>query len=501
MAANANSAGAAYFSDFVAPAESVVEAPVIEAPVVEVAPEVPETTATTPTNPSPETPTTEGQNDETLDDLKAKTARCRAAMEEKDRVCKPIRNGTDRSNLAASVVERLSADNGIQAGAGNLAAGATACRNENAVVADVCSEAGDHCQKECNADADSIQAAHPALAIEVRQLGVKCFNSSQDFYAMYGQQALLCEQNRQQAEAVRAATEGGNRTPAASGEMAASGDSGGPAAAGGDMGSASTGSTDYSPSGGGGGGGNMLGMLAGAAAGLGALCLMGTVCEDKDKKKDEDRPVHCQKDEDAYQHSECKDYFLLQCTGYLMAPGCDKFSEYYCGLTSKHSDDDATTPTASTHQAGEGSEFCQVVVATQFCEKKNRETCPSCQQLARINSEGCKKDPYLCSSQMTDDDKKIAQNTCPTDPIFSDPNFLTGGGDDETSDDLPEGDGTSTVAYRTHAASVKIPRGPASEVGHSIGPSVFSQTSDIIKKKCREGKLNNCGSRSYTVDQ
>lgn len=416
---------------------------------------------------------------------------CLAAIQNKDRMCTPTQS-QDRSQMTSEQMEAAGSAEGILQTSQHVAGAATVGAVTNAIVGDDCRAAGERCIEECEKDARPFDVSLPAHAERIREKGRVCKEDAIAKANIYDQQVagnLAARNNALQT----AAAAGG------SGDIAQGGAAEAPASSGG--GSPSAPSSDPAPtSSGGGGGGNMMqGMVLGAAAGLGAMCLMGTLCDDGKKDEDEksaDMPVNCQKDEDAYQKSECKDYFLLQCTGYLSAPGCEDFSPYYCGIS--ESEETSETSTASTYQQGAGSDYCQIVIASQYCERSGREACPSCQNLARMSSDACKENPSVCLPQMTAEDKQMAQNTCPTDPIFSDPQFASGGSSDSNSDSVPEGTGPASFSA---SASSYSHRGPASEVGRAVGPSVFSQTSEVIKKRCLQGRLNNCGMRSFTADE
>lgn len=412
-----------------------------------------------------------------------------------------------------------------------LSSAAATASNVSAQTAVACEQAGNSCKQACDNEATQ-KEANPLTASQgppLRKQGEQCKSIADQLAGDYAQTAAQTAQNSGQA--------------AASGEAA---------------------------KGGSGGGGDMLmGGLLGAGLAVGAMCLMGSICKGDEEKKDgeddgEDggdgeEVVDCATDENAASHASCQDHFLDQCEANPASAECEDFASHYCGLNGETSGgDDTTNPTDVG--AGTGSQFCQIVIATRYCESGDRETCPSCQNLSRMNSPACASNASVCLPQMTTEDKQMAQVMCPTDPIFSNPLFMAdtesgeGTGDDTTTP--PEGtgpsvesfmgDGTTTASvdggggvmggetasdtltgiakkYGSSAASavgsvgsqlsdaarssglvdgVKnfglATRQIASDIAPSVGPSLFSKVSKVIAQKCQAGEVNNCGPRSFT---
>jgi hypothetical protein len=67
---------------------------------------------------------------------------------------------------------------------------------------------------------------------------------------------------------------------------------------------------------------------------------------------------------------------------------------------------------------GLGSDFCRMYQAYKFCQSGSREECPSCRGTASYGSGECISNAAKCLSPA---DLTDAQNKCPTDPIFLDP--------------------------------------------------------------------------------
>jgi hypothetical protein len=179
------------------------------------------------------------------------------------------------------------------------------------------------------------------------------------------------------------------------------------------------------------GSGDMMGMLMGAGIG-GLLGYMMAKKMNEDKKEDEPTPdpdsallptgqLDCSKG-DAYMYGECNAWLEANCAG-STTPACTKFSNRYCGS-------DPAQVKASGGFVGEGlgTAFCKNVAATNFCKVQGRSMCPSCLGLARNNSAACQQDPSLCLAQNSPEQINEAKKTCPTDPAFSDPNYVAGGG-------------------------------------------------------------------------
>lgn len=307
--------------------------------------------------------------------------------------------------------------------------------------------------------------------------------------------------------------------------------------------------------GGGGGGGTMLWGLAGGAVGtLGALCLMGTICGDKDKDKNKEQPIDeakidCNKTEN-HVFQKCESHYLNLCKNHPTGPGCGEFNELYCGIdkreTAAASSSDGLNATSSSPasagstegiakvaaMAGVGSSFCQYQVAVDYCVDSGTEICPSCRQLQAARSPVCQQNPSLCLPGWTDEQKEQAKNYCPTDPMFIVPGAVadsaTGGGTspstgsgtgsggtivgDGTSGTVPIGSGDGQAPTESEnaslnqlsgegtltygVASVRPIRSPASTLRPSLGPTLFQASSQVYQLQCQQGRLDNCGPRA-----
>lgn len=204
------------------------------------------------------------------------------------------------------------------------------------------------------------------------------------------------------------------------------------------------------PSSGGGGMSPMMAGLLGAAAGGLLGYMMGKKKGEKDKEKDKDKVVDengvvdCSKS-GAEAYSDCNDHFVAQCASDPSSSSCQTFSGRYCTGSSSSSTTQTTAPSvidpstggvviASAEDKdikgeGVGSQFCFTSQATSFCAAaSNRASCPSCLQLQTNKAEACKANPSLCLAQNSTADIEAAKTSCPSDPLFSNPNYANGGG-------------------------------------------------------------------------
>lgn len=175
--------------------------------------------------------------------------------------------------------------------------------------------------------------------------------------------------------------------------------------------------------------------------------------------------------EDAYSHTECNDTLVQACMNKYGESRCQNFSNRYCA--------------SATESAGSGlgSYFCKNVNAYKFCQQAGREGCPSCMQLVANKGPNCQVNPTACLLQQSPSDIAKAKQNCPTDPAFSDPNYVSGGG----SILPPNLKGGGAVILPASVSS-----GPASDVQSQSGPSVFSVGSQTLRNRCQAGKLLNC---------
>lgn len=201
--------------------------------------------------------------------------------------------------------------------------------------------------------------------------------------------------------------------------------------------------------GGNGGSGGGMGMLgtAALAAGAGLLgYMMGKKGSSDDKNEDDGAfnpqtgQLNCSKD-DAYEYMDCNTTLASACAAkingnsYASDKLCQNFSNRFCASTSSSSS--AVTTVAATANGpakggvGEGLSqnpgYCQQVLAFNFCQGSGRGECPSCLQLVANRAPACANNPALCLAQNSPEQLNQAKQTCPTDPVFSNPNMITGG--------------------------------------------------------------------------
>lgn len=324
---------------------------------------------------------------------------------------------------------------------------------------------------------------------------------------------------------------------------------------------------------GGGSGGGMSPMMAGllgAALGAGAAMLMNKKKKDKEKDKknpvSEDGTVDCTVD-GSQAYSDCNEHYVEKCIGDLNAEACKSFTNRYCSASGNSNNDSNTTPATSDSGIiiasaedkdikgeGVGTQYCFTAQATNFCATSGRETCPSCLQLETNKADVCKANPALCLAQNSPAEIEAAKNSCPSDPMFSNPNYTAGGGStigDNTGAPDPvlpgqyassstsesiignSGTGNSSSGFGSGSngsdtttsnnnpnrgvgfsgsdselsdpvlpsgvqiASAKktLPSRNPTSVGGAMGPSLFSMSSAIIESRCRKGELAHCAPR------
>ena len=289
--------------------------------------------------------------------------------------------------------------------------------------------------------------------------------------------------------------------------------------------------------------GSMMPALLGAAAGgLAAWMLMK-----KDKKDDEDADsdsallpngqIDCSKD-DAYRYAPCDSNLEATCKAAPDTPNCVNFQARYCGGNIANPPA-VIAPSGGIEGAvgaGVGTAFCKFSLAHNFCKTSGRELCPSCAQLATTKSPACQANPALCLAQNSPDQINQAKNTCPTDPLFSDPAWANGGGSqvppsvagtNPPAVILPQsvggsvdgavregGSGQEVIlpaasGYQTQSAgfgdrlagsgatggaarrAVSSTR-PASDVEGKYGPSLFAVSTNVIKAHCLAHRYPTC---------
>lgn len=429
--------------------------------------------------------------------------------------------GPQGTTLDPSITSALAQPGGMTEVSSRLSAMTSANAEVNANIADQCHRAGTACKEACDQEAQEYRAQQNIqIAQQLEQDGEKCKEVASNLATEYASQAGSDLGNSQQG------ADAADR-------------------------SAATGQ-------GGGNGDMLMGGLLGAGLALGAMCLMGSICEDDEEEAEDGSETVTEGDEEdvdctaegAHSNPDCVDDNLAKCEADPMAEGCKDFSDEYCSI----GPEDETSPT-SVDGMGVGTKYCQLAIAKNFCSPSGRESCPTCQGLERMQSPACENNPSLCLPQMTNEDKEMAQVVCPTDPIFSNPQFMAGsdagGTDNDTIDDgIPEGTGPAVMSGSTTAASYgsgtygaavganatgagrpgsagtgssyqgtspqalggsAVGSGSAysgtrsiasaqvnSEIAPALGPGLFARHSRVIAGKCQAGEVNNCGPRTFT---
>lgn len=410
-------------------------------------------------------------------------ANCDKGIQQMKKACveDPQLTGLDNSML-----DQVLAADSMNSYGGQLSSAAANASNVSAQTAVNCESAGNSCKQACDQDAQketntanslrsnpmtAAQATvHDNNATKLKKQGEQCKGMADQLAGTYAQSAGNLAQNAGQAAGTEAAAQGGSGK---GGEM-------------------------------------LMGGLLGAGLAVGAMCLMGSICKKDDKDKagtdgDEDdsgEDIDCAKDEGAAQHASCQDHFLDQCEANPASPECEDFAGHYCGLGgSSGSTDEETAPT-STAGEGKGSYFCDIVLATRFCGDSAKENCPSCLNLARMNSSHCLTNPVQCLPQMTIEDKKTAQVVCPTDPLFANPTFIADMSSDSAepdADDTSAADGTSIAIQSSAQGSTTTAAVPSSSgVGSTSGVGAYIKkfAKGVSDSVTGNGSENGAGSFS-----
>jgi hypothetical protein len=190
--------------------------------------------------------------------------------------------------------------------------------------------------------------------------------------------------------------------------------------------------------------------------------------EKKDEQQAQKEALKCESNEGA-RYSDCNGYYTANCTSTNMSgANCNEFAQRYCGSASGGGQANANiggaTGAVVVDKGGEGlgSPFCSMYQAYKFCQAGARGGCPSCRGTASFSSPTCQNDPSKCmsSEQLVD-----AQNKCPTDPIFLNPNVQKQIADAKNPEKIAEGTSTS----KTPGAIPPSAAGGASSGGGSSG--------------------------------
>lgn len=321
----------------------------------------------------------------------------------------------------------------------------------------------------------------------------------------------------------------------------------------------------------------MMAGLLGAALGGAAGFMAGKEMEKRDQEKDKDKDKDDDKDvvqddgtvdctaAGAEAYSDCNEYFENKCASALDSEECQNFSARYCSASGTANADSgghnapATSDTGviiasaadkDIQGEGVGTQFCFVSLASSFCKVAGRETCPSCLQLETNKADVCESNPVLCLAQNNPVDIESAKETCPSDPMFSNPDYIAGGGatvpnsdglpdpilpaDGETAaggdagdvaggggdsleSDSGDDNGSSGLQFtsadkvvgssgsfiggtasdvagngRVHSNSESQPARHPTAAGEVMGPSLFSMSSAMIESRCKQHQLAHC---------
>src|SRR5690606_15464582 len=91
--------------------------------------------------------------------------------------------------------------------------------------------------------------------------------------------------------------------------------------------------------------------------------------------------------------------------------------------------------------------------------------CPSCLQLETNKASACASNPVLCMAQNNPTDINAVKNSCPSDPMFSNPEYMAGGGS-KVGDTTGLSDPILPNHFSSSGDSSTVP-GPSSEMAGS----------------------------------
>lgn len=406
--------------------------------------------------------------------------------------CKKL--GTAGMNqYGADMAATAGGDKKMHNGAGGLAAAGAACNGNLAGAATKCEELKKDC-KTCGAE-DKVKACNDGITDQI---------------ALFNSQAASCGQDALGAGAVQ-------NDSAANGPGGSNGSGAG--------------------TGGGGGMGDMMGPLM--MAGLVAAMMMK---DDEEKKPQgpvqsmgalqQNGTVDCSKI-DAYHYRGCNGQLETKCNLNMDDGMCQGFSARFCGpnvglpqppppIPPPPPMPGTILPDPSTYlgAVGEGSAapYCSNVLAWNYCKTSGRDMCPSCLLMAKNKSVACVQNPALCVSQNSQSEIIKAKQTCPTDPIFSNPIYANIGNQTPSTGaptgglpavQLPQNSTTApssgvSTSYAVNSLDTSVnsgysaqsatapARGPASDIQGKFGVNLFRTSSAIYKTRCEQGRLNNC---------
>jgi hypothetical protein len=151
--------------------------------------------------------------------------------------------------------------------------------------------------------------------------------------------------------------------------------------------------------------------LLSAAAMMGAAMIPMLMKKDEEEQQQQqqaqqyegalrpDGTIDCAKN-DAYKYSACDRQMSATCKNAMSDVRCIAFANRYC------------------NSSGAGDQYCNTVVAYQFCSQSGTSQCPSCLQLQADTSSECSADPAKCVFQPSPEIIEGMRAKCPTDPLY-----------------------------------------------------------------------------------
>ncbi len=163
--------------------------------------------------------------------------------------------------------------------------------------------------------------------------------------------------------------------------------------------------------------------------------------------------------EESLTRPECFEVWRARCPSGSADAACLAFAKNFCA--------------PSTPKNGVATSYCSQRVADEFCKSSGRAACLSCLPEAVSARAACNGDGSACRPQYSEAQINQARQSCPTDPVFSDPVFAQ-------SLEKP-------IAIASTTSSSLRP-----EIGAQYGQNLFAVTSSVIRARCEAGRLNNC---------
>lgn len=214
------------------------------------------------------------------------------------------------------------------------------------------------------------------------------------------------------------------------------------------------------------------------------------------KEKEDDKLV-CS-DSSGVRYSDCNDHYVKQCPAQMGSDSCTKFSDRYCNLGTADAGNDNQADRLQSKKnyvvdkkgEGMGSEYCKLANAHRFCQVSGRSECPSCQNLSMNSSFTCVYNPSSCRPQNSTEQIEKARSSCPSDPMFLDPNYTADNGTPSTSVDPTATDNNSSTAQQQDRLQSSTPGSSGSSTTAQLPSTAGQNNSDPAMTEGQSGSAN-----------